>query len=396
MAHSGATFKRGFGLSRPRLLRPDPFAKMKLVAQLEHTRKKWRGLVQRAFSLSLLAVACSAGEGTRDGDAEGDGDFPGDGDGDLPGDGDGDLPGDGDGDLPGDGDGDLGTGGGSGQMGTVGRTGDLFTVTSGDLEMVIDSAFAGRIISFKIAGHETLVQEGEAGAFGSTFWPSPQTWPWLPGPGAALDEDAYSAVLGQNEVTMTSASDAALRITVTKKFAPVAAGILVTYGIRNDDEADEVIAPWEISRLSGGVAFYQPGPGGVVKEDGGTALAPESGGYRWFSYPEAEVNVKHFADGSGWLAAAVPETSGVPPLVVFKEFADVAPGDFAEGEAEIELYGDGSGTFYELEQQGARQTLQQGASLSWQVLWKGMTLAPGSDVSPGSSALIAAVLSLGG
>src|ERR1051326_683845 len=74
--------------------------------------------------------------------------------------------------------------------------GSLYTLTLGDLKMVIDGANGARVIEFSFRGQNVLVTQDENINFGSTYWPSPQAswcttgggcWP----PPAALDGGPY-------------------------------------------------------------------------------------------------------------------------------------------------------------------------------------------------------------
>ena len=344
----------------------------------------------------------SAGETLGDGDGDpsgdGDGEPAGDGDGEPAGDGDGEPAGDGDGEPAGDGDGDpTGDGDGDGDMGSVTEDGSLYTISVDQFEMVVDAAAGARIVSFEIDGYETLVQMGAASQYGSTFWPSPQSWGWPPS--MAVDTGPYVATLGDNSVSMVSADDFGFNIVVTKTFTPVPGeGIRVTYAMENIAGFDQNLAGWEITRLAGGLAFYEPGPAGVVREDGGSNFTSLVNGHRWYAYPQGGGDSKHFADGTGWLAGAIPAAIGGANLLVLKQFEDVAFEDFASSnagqEAEIELYGAGNGTYYELEQQGPAEALTPGASSSWDVLWSGAVLDEGANFDAGSQDLLDAVAGL--
>src|SRR5690348_6791355 len=70
--------------------------------------------------------------------------------------------------------------------------GSQYTLTLGDLKMVIDGAQGARVVEFSLRGQNVLVTQDENINYGSTYWPSPQAswctagggcWP----PPAAID-----------------------------------------------------------------------------------------------------------------------------------------------------------------------------------------------------------------
>ncbi len=300
--------------------------------------------------------------------------------------------------------GDTGTGGEIGSGGappaptyTLSGVGGSYTYSVGTSSMTIDPNDGGRVTSFLVEGHETLVQSGgEASQYGSVFWPSPQSlYPdpdnWPPPP--EIDSGAYQAVTDGDQLTLTSAEAPSVGLQVIKTFAPThtpggTPAISVTYTMTNRGTLDVAVAGWEISRVgTNGLAFFRTGPAGQTDSQE-NLMVTASGDHSWYLYDGMNLNgiPKIFADGmDGWLAWSTGEA------IVIKSFPDVMQSSFAPGEAEIEIYADPSGTYFEVEQQGPLQTIAVGASATWTVLWVGVDIPDGADTSLGSADLIQAV-----
>ena len=67
-------------------------------------------------------------------------------------------------------------------------------------------------------------------------------------------------------------------------------------------------------------------------------------------------------------------------------YPDIQPADAAPGEAEIELFTNGS--YVEVEQQGALAAIPPGSVLTWTVRWKLRRVPGGTTVAPGSADLL--------
>lgn len=302
----------------------------------------------------------------------------------------------GDGDMTG---GSSGSGGAPGSGGaapaptyTLSETDGLYIYSVGDSSMTIDPLNGGRVTSFIVGQSETLAQPGAAAQDGSVFWPSPQTlfdWP----PPEEIDSSPYTALVTDDQLTLTSPNSADLGLTVTKLFTPThsASGvpaILVLYTMTNTGTSVLEVAGWEISRVTAGMAFFPTGPQGVLPSS--TLSGSEIDAHTWYAYDSTGLMEvpKMFADGSGgWL------TWSTGDAVVIKSFQDVDFAEFAPGEGEIEIYADPSGDYFEVEQQGPLQSIAPGASASWTVNWIGVPVPDGANTSEGSSDLIALVTS---
>lgn len=276
----------------------------------------------------------------------------------------------------------------------------LGEINVGNVTMRVDPKLGGRVISLTLSGKEILLQaESVAGTenannFGITFWPSPQSaWGWPPP--AAIDSEPYQAKVVTGTLLLTSEGatlgDGAV-VALSKQFAPVAGkdAIDITYQLTNVGAVETTVACWQIARVpSYGLTFFRLGPGGVASDKLETATVE---GVQWYEYDAAvvvEQGQKTFADARGWVAHV---EAGVVFVLVFP---DLAPGEAAAGEAELELYADPSHTYIEIEPQGKALPLSPGKSLpAFRVRHILATLPTGIAASAGNPALVAFVESL--
>jgi hypothetical protein len=278
--------------------------------------------------------------------------------------------------------------------------GDLYTLTLGDLKMVIDGAKGARITEFSLRGTNVLVtRDQNHDNFGSTYWPSPQSswctagggcWP----PPAAIDGGPYTgSVDDANTIQLASAEQAiggvaGSAVTVTKQFSPVpeSGAVDVTYTLTNMSPTDSIsLAPWQVSRVAtGGLTFFGQGSGPVTYAPNTSSNFTVDGmaGALWYLSQPVTHDSKAFADGTGWIAQVTPDR-----LLYLVSYPDFEPADGAPGEAEIELYTNSSDVYVEFEQQGALAAIAPGASLTWVVRWKLRPLPGGTTVAPGNADL---------
>lgn len=236
-----------------------------------------------------------------------------------------------------------------------------YTLTAGDVTMVVDATFGGRILSFKYKDAEILSQTTAPNSFGSTFWTSPQKeWNWPPVP--EYDTNEYTVEDNGTSIVMTGNKSEKYGYRIRKEFVAKKKSILVKYSIINESGETRQVAPWEISRVPGdGLIFFDC----PVENITPAGLMPfeEKFGLSWFPYNTSERQRKINADGKGWLAFA---NNG---LVLIKKFENIAPEAPAPGEAEIQVYVNQGKSFIELESQGAYTTLKPGEALDWSVEW---------------------------
>jgi hypothetical protein len=257
-----------------------------------------------------------------------------------------------------------------------------------DVRLEIDAAIGGRVTALRLGGRNLLSEpSADAGNFGSTFWPSPQTaWGWPPVP--EIDHAPYRVEVEPAAVVLRSAISPALGISVEKRIAADAArrAVVFDYAIHNCGETPTRLAPWQITRVPpGGLSLFPTGDGVNPPCPPSTLAVRQALGVTWYPYDAAAVtdHQKLFADGrEGWLA----HVDGDALLV--KTFAVVPRGAQAPGEAQIEIYANPSLTYIEIEAQGAYEEIAPGASQPWRVVWLVRRLPPDLPRAVGSAALL--------
>jgi hypothetical protein len=289
--------------------------------------------------------------------------------------------------------------------------GSVYTLTLGDLKMVIDGAKGARITEFSLDGTNVLTgRDLSTTNYGSTYWPSPQSswcaagggcWP----PPAAIDNLPYNGLIDDaTQSIQLGSGEAALEqfpgasVVVTKTFTPVpeSGAIDVEYRLINATPLPYVradvpqpvsvsVAPWQISRVAtGGLTFFGEGTGSVsYAADSDPAFTiTASGGTQWYPFAPVSRYSKAFADSSGWLAHVTPDR-----LLYLQSYPDIQPADAAPGEAEVEIFTNGD--YVEIEPQGALATLFEGQSLTWTIRWQLRRVPDGTTVAPDSASLAA-------
>ncbi|MEI9940806.1 MAG: hypothetical protein WDO69_26620 [Pseudomonadota bacterium] len=271
--------------------------------------------------------------------------------------------------------------------------GSKYSLSLGSTYLELDSANGARITALRVGGSTgpnllaDSLATGQVDNWGSTFWPSPQNWPWPPtdeGSINAINTLPYTAAGDAQTLTLTSQlNTAAPTVSVIKKFSADLAkqAIVIDYTMTNGGTTTPVtVAPWEITRVAaGGITFYADAgdPSAVIPP---TTLTD---GVRWYQHnaSAADQPAKFLSDGKGWIAHAAGD------LLLIKSFPDIAPSQSPTGEAEIEIYSDPK--YVEVENQGAVQTLAPGEALHWTVRWYARKLPAPAVV--GSADLVAYV-----
>lgn len=251
---------------------------------------------------------------------------------------------------------------------------ELYSISSGELSMTVDAGKGAKILSFKYGDKEIISQLQMFNAFGSTFWTSPQAeWNWPPV--AEYDRLPYEVELGSDYMEMKGQVSERFGYSISKKFSadPKHDALVVTYTITNHTDSLRKVAPWEITRVPGdGLIFFEAPSSGIFPA--GLMHFEDAYGCSWYAFDESDQNRKVNVNGKGWLAYA---NDG---LVLVKEFDDLADGECAPAEAEIQVYVNQGKTFIELESQGAYTELAPGGSLSYTVRWH-LAPAVSEDVS---------------
>ena len=164
----------------------------------------------------------------------------------------------------------------------------------------VDASHGARIISLRQAEQELLTLVGApnyADAFGSTFWPSPQSWPWPPRRARQLGVHGQRG--RERDAHLEGQPDPATSLRVTKKFSADLAreAIRLEYSMTNTGAETVQWAPWEITRMPAtGLAFWPTG--GAAFGDRPIATV-EQLGHTWCDPAQTPGEAKVFADGAG-------------------------------------------------------------------------------------------------
>jgi hypothetical protein len=269
-------------------------------------------------------------------------------------------------------------------------------LTLGSTYLEIDPMNGARITALRVGGSTggnllaDSVVTGQADNWGSTFWPSPQTWPWPPtdaGSINAINTLPYAVTSDATSLTLTSAVNASVpTLQVIKKFTADVAkeAIVIDYTVTNGGTDPVTTAPWEVTRVAPGGITFDPAATPPYTLATPLLKTTDAAGATWYQHDPTDMTLyKLFGDGKdGWLAHADGD------LLLIKTFTDIPAGAAAKNEAEIEIYA--APKYVEMENQGAVQTLAAGESLHWTVRWYARKLATPAAV--GSADLVAYVL----
>ena len=254
-----------------------------------------------------------------------------------------------------------------------------------DVRLEIDAATGGRVTALRLGGRNLLSEPvADAGNYGSTFWPSPQSaWGWPPP--AEIDHGPTTFVIDPLAIELHGATSPVLGVSVDRRITADAARGAVTFdfAIRNRGDAPTRLAPWQITRVPpGGLSLFPTGTGSFPPSN---LAVREALGVTWYPYDAAAVtdHQKLFADGSeGWLAHVDADA------LLVKTFEVVPRAMQAPGEAQIELYATPAHSYVEVEVQGACETIAPGGALPWRVVWLVRRLPPEVPRAAGSAPLL--------
>jgi len=261
-----------------------------------------------------------------------------------------------------------------------------FRLVSGGASLEVDSRVGARVVSLKCEAAEVLTQPAvHPDNYGSTFWDAPQSaWGWPPR--AQLDSAPYEASIEGDTLVCRSAVDAVSGLSFQKRFTalPGAQGFAMRYRIRLHGDRPQRLAPWEVTRVPGGLSFY-PSSDDAALPTSALELAQPGDGLAWYAFDATMLAVgrKHFgATRRGWLAHVTPSR-----LLFVKQFERVVAAQCAAGHAPVEIWGQDGGIYVELENHGACVSLAPGDCLDYSVRWLVCELPPALDVRIGNPAL---------
>jgi hypothetical protein len=250
----------------------------------------------------------------------------------------------------------------------------------------VDPTDGGRIVEFSLDGRSVVVPRDESPvAYGSSLWPSPQkAWTWPPP--LELDLHAWKVETDGNALVLQSGVSEKLGLSARQRISVQAdgRGVVLEVALQNRGIAPLEVAAWRNTRVRpGGLTFF-PSKSSTLPQSELTLEPLE--GVIWYRHdPTAQRdNAKIFADGDeGWLAHVDGD------LLFVQRFDDVPRAKMAPGEAEIEIYVDGSGGFVEVEAQGPYESIAPGAETSWTQSWSLQRLPEGILAEAGSTELVA-------
>ena len=267
------------------------------------------------------------------------------------------------------------------------EVGDRWALRFGDWSAEVDPRFGARICAFSLAGSNILSgPEVDPANFGSTFWTSPQSdWGWPPIP--EIDHRPYTVVESESGLVCCGSLASKLGVIVTKRFhvLPRQNCLKVEYEISNQSSETLRLAPWEISRVRGGLTFFATGEARYPMPNVVELAVEDIGGVTWFEYDRAKIPVdqKLFAHSArGWIAHVEGEHA------LIKEFEPIGVDRQAPGEAVVELFASGERDYIEIEEQGPYGKIGPWKSSAWQVLWRLRAIPKGLSVRPGSADLV--------
>jgi hypothetical protein len=254
----------------------------------------------------------------------------------------------------------------------------------GPYALEIDPSDGGRIVGFSLDGRSVVVPQDESPeAYGSSFWPSPQSdWRWPPP--LEWDRRAWKVGVENRSLVLESGTNSKLGLSARQRFTADLAheAVTIEFTMTNRGATPRRVAPWQNTRVRPrGLTFY-PSSEPTLPESS-LKLEPVQG-ILWFSHDPAafKESQKSYGDGrEGWVAQVDGD------LVFVKVFPDVPREAIAPNEGEVVLYVHEGGLFVEVEQQGPYVELAPGASSTWPLHWLVRRLPPGMAARPGNAQL---------
>jgi hypothetical protein len=134
-----------------------------------------------------------------------------------------------------------------------------YVLEFGDYEAEVDPADGGRIVALRVDGQNALLERSASPeAYGSSFWPSPQSaWRWPPPP--EFDKLAWNVEARDGRVLLESLTNEALGLAAKQALhADLGRGaLIIEYTLENRGTKAVGVAPWQNTRLPpGGMTFF--------------------------------------------------------------------------------------------------------------------------------------------
>lgn len=243
----------------------------------------------------------------------------------------------------------------------------IYTIDFGEHHIEINVYVSGRITSYTLESMQLLIAQGfHDEYFGSTLWPAPQSeWNWPPP--AQLDGRPYKVRIADDGIYMESELDSLTGLQFQKMFGfnPTDTTFEITYTIKNLNDTPRYAAPWEVTRVKGGLSFFPLGEEPVMQQSNLKSVSIIDG-VVWYNYePDSlDTSQKLFSSGAeGWLAHV---TSG---LLFVKKVEDIHPLKTAPGQGEVEIFASKPFPYIELENHGKYALLEPNEFMDWKVKW---------------------------
>jgi hypothetical protein len=243
---------------------------------------------------------------------------------------------------------------------------DVYVLSFANLSFSVSAGKGGRIVSFKCEDRELLTSDSvHSKYYGATFWLSPQSeyWPQY----QCVDELSYQAEIDKQILRLVSPPDSISGVSVTKEFSISErdSSILIHYSVRNVSRQLKRLAPWDVTRVYGGLSFFPVGETDQMNKSDVTG-GYEDKGMVWVPCPDGtnERGQKLFSTAyGGWMAHYYRG------LLFVKCFPDIRPDEAPPGQGEVEIFVAPKGRYLELENHGKYVELQPGESLMYRQKW---------------------------
>ncbi len=246
------------------------------------------------------------------------------------------------------------------------QTNGIYTLQKGDLSISVSTKEGGKVISFKKAGEEMLLQKDiQPKYYGSTLWLSPQRrfWP----PSDILDNQTYQASFSKEKLRLKSQQDKKIGFRIAKEFEILKdTSILIRYTIENISDQTQYVAPWDVTRVNGGLTCF------LVKKTNLTDLSSDlnhvqiKNGMLYYRY-EKENNQR------GQKLFAITSKGKLyhyyKNLVFIKQFPRINEKDLPERQGEVEIFLSPNSSYIELENHGKYTKLLKGKKLTYTQRW---------------------------
>ena len=162
-----------------------------------------------------------------------------------------------------------------------------YRIEFGPYALEADPTDGGRIVRFSLDGRSVVVPREESPeAYGSSFWPSPQSdWQWPPP--LELDRAAWTATVEGTSLILESGTNKKLGLSAKRRITaePKRGAILIELSLANRGSAPRRVAPWQNTRVRPkGITFFPSS--GPALEESSLKLEPAEG-IVWFSHDPA-------------------------------------------------------------------------------------------------------------